>query len=76
MFILTTISNKPNKWHFMNFMIKNNEEVSNLKCEYCGKEITLEESYEVKIEGKEHYFCCDHCANEFIGSVNNHACSC
>ncbi len=60
----------------MNFIIKRDQDDSSLKCEFCGKEMTLEESYEIKMDNTSHYFCCEHCANEFLGSGNGHACSC
>lgn len=36
----------------------------NIRCEYCGKQIT--DSYEtVKFEGVRHYFCCTSCLNNY-----------
>ncbi|BAK54453.1 TRASH domain-containing protein [Sulfurisphaera tokodaii] len=38
---------------------------SELKCEYCGGELTEDNIYVRVINGKEHYFCCSHCADKY-----------
>ncbi|MBB5254088.1 transcriptional regulator [Sulfurisphaera ohwakuensis] len=38
---------------------------SELKCENCGVELTEDNIYVRVINGKEHYFCCSHCADKY-----------
>ncbi|ADX83905.1 eL24 family ribosomal protein [Saccharolobus islandicus] len=36
-----------------------------LKCENCGAKLSEDEIYVREINGKEHYFCCSHCADKY-----------
>lgn len=39
-----------------------------MKCEFCDTEISVKECMFARkkvIDGKEHYFCCDRCLEEF-----------
>lgn len=38
-----------------------------LKCENCGMKLTEDNIYVRVINGKEHYFCCSHCADAYEG---------
>ena len=36
-----------------------------LRCENCGVKLTPSSIYVRRINGVEHYFCCEHCANAY-----------
>ncbi|MCY0858805.1 MAG: transcriptional regulator [Sulfolobaceae archaeon] len=38
----------------------------NVKCENCGVELTEDNIYVMEINGQKHYFCCSHCADNYI----------
>lgn len=54
----------------MKFRLK----LSELRCETCGAELTEDNIYTRVIDGKEHYFCCEHCADAY--EKGEHSCSC
>ncbi|BFH73076.1 TRASH domain-containing protein [Sulfurisphaera javensis] len=39
--------------------------LTELRCEYCGAELTEDNIYVRVIDGKEHHFCCSHCADAY-----------
>ncbi|AAY81015.1 TRASH domain-containing protein [Sulfolobus acidocaldarius] len=51
-------------------MVKIRMNKNELKCENCGMELTEEHIYTRMIKGKEHYFCCADCSNEFERKFN------
>ncbi|WP_338604423.1 transcriptional regulator [Sulfolobus tengchongensis] len=43
--------------------------VSDLKCENCGVKLNEDNVYIRIINGKEHYFCCSHCADNYEARI-------
>lgn len=59
--VLVNISGKMN----LRINLKRDE----LKCEHCGMELNENNIYVRVIGGKEHYFCCSHCADKYESSL-------